>query len=135
MYKLLILSLFILSVGCEKDNEFGYPAGIRVSDMETENVCSLDECSDKRVRRLIANRVEGIISEEPSSPYNYYFIRYPLSYDSYMMLYICDLSDEFKVDGLKVSFSGDLLDACGVWENIHPFEENYFLKINKINKL
>src|SRR5690606_14887735 len=57
--KLLVLGLFILISSCEKDmkqyNLKGeeYPTGISIVDLTSENDCSLQKCSDKRIKRLV----------------------------------------------------------------------------------
>ena len=121
---------------CDKNddnNDFGYPDGISVGDKDGINDCSLDECSDQRIIRLIASNVEGVIKESSLIP-NEYLLVYQASFDSSYKFYFCDLPDSFKVDGLKIEFSGDLLDACGIYEAVWPTEETYIIKLISIDE-
>lgn len=131
---LLLVNLCISS--CDKNddnNDFGYPDGISIGDMESTNDCSLNECSDERIVRLMASNVEGIIKESSLMP-NQYLLVFQASFDSSYKFYFCELPESFKTDGLEIKFSGDLIDACGIYEAVWPTEETYIIKHTKIEE-
>lgn len=131
---ILIILISLCVSSCDKNddiNDFGYPDGITVVNMESTNDCSLDKCSNERIVRLQAKDVEGQIVEDLNGDFA---LTYAYSFDSSINFYFCDLPDNFKQDGLDIVFSGDLIDACGVKEAVWPVEEVYLIKLTKIEK-
>lgn len=141
--KLLVLGLFILISSCEKDmkqyNMKGveYRKGIYVVDLVSDNDCSLPICSDRRVKRLVADGVKGII-------YNDSTLQIGLTMDSVIKLRTCNKIDSLLINkfGAEIPFvkiSGDIYDACGFIDYgidyEFPVEEYYFIKNYKIEKL
>jgi hypothetical protein len=133
---ILFLLINICVSSCDKNddtNDFGYPDGISIGDMTSINDCSLTECSDERIVRLMASDVEGVIKESSLMP-NEYLLVYQASFDSSYKFYFCELPESFKTDGLKIKFSGNLLDACGIYEAVWPTEETFIIKLTKIEE-
>lgn len=134
--KLLLILFMIVFVSCGKDDPksgYGYPNGITVQDKVSLNDCTLPECSEERVIRLIAKDVKGTIHLDTLS--NHYGVGYNYSFDAYIDFYFCEIPIEYQVEGLEVRFDGRLFDACGYFHPIWPIEEIYLLKIDKIEKL
>ncbi|MBK9981777.1 MAG: hypothetical protein IPP15_05030 [Saprospiraceae bacterium] len=132
---IVIITLTLLSCGKDDPNPSGYeyPKGITVMDKTSINDCTLAECSEERIVRLIAKDVKGVIHLDTIQ--NKYGVGYLHSFDAYIDFYFCDIPSEFQVDGLDVKFDGKLLDACGYYQPVWPIEEIYILKIDKIQKL
>ena len=133
--RIIFIALFsFIMISCKKDDptKIGYPSGMTVVDMQSTNDCTLAECSEERITRLIATNVEGKIVQDI---FGQFAITYFLTFDSSVNFYLCDLAEEFQMDDLKVLYDGKALDACGVHEAIFPVEEVYILKITKIEKL
>ena len=135
-----ILVALIINACCKEDakpTDGRYPIGITISDTTSINDCSLSECSDDRIVRLVANNVTGKLFKLATED-STYFINYPASFDSQIQLILCELPQEFQLDivsGLEVKYSGSLIDACGIREAVWPIEELYYLKLSKIEKL
>ena len=137
MHKVLFISILtfqILILGCSKESasEFGYPRGIFVGEMESENDCSLPACSQDRIIRLVANDVNGKVFRDITS--DQYGVSYTYSFDSFIIFYFCDLPEEFQEEDLEVKFSGKLLDACGIINASWPTEEVYLLDLYEISR-
>lgn len=136
MRKSLVAKVFVIVcivAGCTKeDDEFGYPNGIIVGDMDSMNDCSLPDCSEDRIVRLLATNVDGKIFKGMSS--GRYGVSYQYTFDSSIIFYFCDLPAEFQVEDLRVNFSGKLYDACGVINAVWPTEDVYLLKLDNIYK-
>ena len=134
--ELILLLMFNLCISsCDKNDDnkdFGYPDGMSIGDMESTNDCTLEECSDERIVRLLAKEVKGKVFHGINT--GRYGLSYPFSFDSSIRFYFCDLPEEFKEEDLLVSFDGEILDACGVVEAVWPVEEVYLIKLSKIEK-
>ena len=132
---LLIIISQIVLLSCNKNdsNDFGYPDGVYIADMETENNCTLPECSDSRITRLIASKVNGKIKKSNFQD-SVYLMNFGFSFDSYITFYFCNLQEDYKEHNLEVEFSGQLKDACGKYQAIWPIEEAYIIKLTKITK-
>lgn len=132
----IIWFIILLSIACDKENDRldgSYPKGFVENDLETINNCSLEECSDERIVRLLATNVKGKISMDTSI--NAFTLSYPYTFDSVLSFYVCNLPQEFQQVGLEVIYDGKALDACGIREALFPVEEIYTLKITKIKKM
>ncbi len=128
-----IVMIVCIGVGCTKeDDEFGYPNGIIVADIDSMNDCNLPDCSEDRTIRLLATHVDGKIFKGMNS--GRYGVSYQYTFDSSIIFYFCDLPVEFQVEDLRVNFSGKLYDACGVINAVWPTEEVYLLKLDNIHK-
>src|SRR5689334_8967637 len=113
MKSCIILFIILLFIACDKENnrlDGSYPKGFVENDLETINNCSLDECSDERIVRLLATNVKGKISMDTST--NQFVISYRYTFDSVINFYVCDLPQEFQEVGLEVIYDGEALDAC-----------------------
>ncbi|MEP7324302.1 MAG: hypothetical protein ABI761_20390 [Saprospiraceae bacterium] len=130
-----ILALILLS--CGKDDltpgGYGYPKGITIQDKTSINDCTLPECSEDRIIRLIAKDVKGTIHLDTIQ--HKYGVGYLHGFDAFVDFYFCDLPSEFQIEGLEVKFDGKLIDACGYYQPTWPIEEIYILKVDKIQKL
>ena len=132
---ILLFFILIFIASCKEDDgvhEYGYPQGISIVDMDTPNDCTLHECSEDRIVRLVADDVKGEIFKSSST--GIHAVSYTFTIDSKISLYFCNLPDDFKVEGMKVSFSGELLDACGYIEPIWPVEETYMVRLSDIEE-
>ena len=132
-FTFFLISIILLS--CEKEDSKtlngSYPKGMKVNDTQSINDCTLPECSDERVIRLIATNVKGKIVQDI---FGQYVITYFFTFDSSINFYLCDLPEEFQEEGLEIVFDGNVIDACGVKEALFPIEEVYNLKLTKIRK-
>ena len=132
----VIYFLFLIFItGCDsKSNPSDdlYPPGMSVHDMTLTNDCTLPECSDERIVRLIAKNVKGQIQMTLDSQW---VVFYPFTFDSYILFYLCDLPDEFQVDALDIRYDGKAIDACGIRMDSWPVEEVYTLVLSKIERL
>ncbi len=129
---LLLFPTFCL-LFCKRESEAtrNYPEGIVIIDLETENDCSLPECSDGRIIRLMADNVEGQIYLDPNGDFA---IRYSYPIDTRIELYFCNLPDEFKEEGLAVIFDGEIMDACGIRDPVVGGQKNYLVQLANIEK-
>lgn len=135
--RILLLFIVVLSfLHCDNDNvkplDGSYPKGFSVVNMNAINDCLLPECSPERVVRLNAKNAIGTIVKDLNGEYA---INYTFTFDSFLLFYLCDLSEAFKINGLMVRFDGKAIDACGYREAIWPTEEVYTLTLTKINKI
>ncbi len=130
----LLLLISLLSCNDDDDVVFcGYPNGMTIVDMDTENDCSLEMCSEDRVVRLDATNVIGTIQFD--STQNEYFIIYSFTFDSKIEILLCNLPLELQEVDKKVRFSGDVVDACGYFEPNWPIEESYIVRISNAHEL
>ena len=132
--KALVLFFFLCLLGCdsEKSKQSGnYPLGMSINDIVSTNDCTLSECSNERIVRLIAKNVVGTIEMTLDSQW---VINYPYTFDSSINLYLCDLPNEFKVNLLDVIYDGKAIDACGIRTAEWPIEEVYTLVLTKIER-
>src|SRR5688572_6369374 len=106
--------------------------GIRIHDMTLTNDCTLPECSDERIVRLIAENVNGRIQMTLDSQW---VVTYPFTFDSHINFYLCDLPEEFKVDALDVIYDGKAIEACGIRTPDWPVEEVYTLVLSDIERM
>lgn len=129
-YIIFILSIIILSCNDDDNKEElfgGYPEGMTVVDMHTQNDCSLDKCSEDRVLRLLAENVIGELFEIEQGEF---IVSYPFTFDSAVRFYLCDLPPNLHQTGLEIKFSGHVIDACGVYEPVWPVEEAYIVRVS-----
>jgi len=132
-----ILPALIINACCKEDAkpiDGRYPIGITYADTTSINDCTLPNCSDERIVRFKVENLEGKIKKSVLEDSTYLMV-YAVSFDSYLNIFICDLPEEFRFNGLEVIISGSLIDACGIREAVWPIEELYYLKISKIEKL
>jgi hypothetical protein len=130
----LIVFLSFTLFSCEKDSlGQGFPKGILTYKDSRPKDCALPACSEERFIVAEANNVEGIILET-SNPGQYLF-HYNFTFDSYITFRICNLPDEYHIDGLRVRYGGFLLDPCGVYLASWPEEETYILRLTNIKRI
>ncbi len=129
---ILIISLFgFISCFNENPSWNNFPKGIYTADLTSVTDCTLPECSNDRITRYRAINAKGEIIKSYQSGYA---IRYAFGYDSAITLYFCDLPEPYRNEGMKVVFSGQIIDACGIIQPAFPYQEAYFLKLNKISR-
>ena len=133
---LYFLPIVFLITSCKDDTvkplDNGYPKGFTIIDTVSINDCTLGECSDDRIIRLIAKDIVDVLGFDSIN--QRYAVGFPISFDSFVRLYICDLPVEFQEDGINVKYSGELRDACGYYYPNFPIEEAYILKLTSITR-
>ena len=110
-----------------------YPTGISIVDLTSENDCSLQKCSDKRIKRLVAEGVRANVSDDST-------LQIAMTLDSGIKLRTCEKLDSTVMQKLEkndrsVRFSGDGCDGCRILDYDYSIGENYIAKLNKIEEL
>ncbi len=131
---LLAFFTIIILFGCEKADEFSYPYGFTIEDLESINDCSLPLCAENRIIRFRSKNTIGIL-EKSKQELNTYFLFYPASYDSNYKFYFCNLPDSLKIDGANIRYSGNIIDACGIYESVWPVEDTYIIHLTEVVKI
>lgn len=135
IFPLLIFVITIMLCSCTKQNNYEinrYPRGITEVDMTSPSPCFVDTCSLERIVRLRANDVKGVIRKRTIAD-DTYEITFTLGIDSRYTFIFCDLPEEYKIDNLHIRYSGDLIDACGIYNESWIIEEFYLLRLTDIS--
>jgi len=135
-YHFINYIFLVILLSCDKSEEeysynldgTRYPKGIVAVDLNSSNDCSLAKCDTNRLSRLTLNNVQGIVTSDT-------IIVVSFTFDSKIRFHICSEKLSNFNPGDNVSFSGEGKDGCGYLHNVYPFEEEYFLFLNKIKKL
>lgn len=134
MKYLFFILIGFMQYGCEKvpdPDSSNYPKGFIVKDSTSSQDCSMSKCSNERIVRFKAENVPGVIIYDNLS--SEYVLDFTKSFDSTLRLYFCELPSQYRKDSLNIEFSGDIIDACGVYSSNGPVEEIYIINNYKIS--
>lgn len=121
---LLILSLF----GCHKDRVEKVDPVLPLTVPATQSACFES--------RPVVRRVTNLTGRVWFSPQTgLYVINYTLpgTYDSVWVGFVCNLPEDYKVEGKEVVFSGEYRDGSGIDAPLFSGHEPYYLFLTKIN--
>lgn len=134
MKYLFFILVSFLQYGCNKvpDPDISnYPKGFIAKDSTSSQDCSMSKCSNERIVRFKAENVLGVIIYDNLT--SEYALDFTKSFDSSLRLYFCELPSQYRKDSLNIEFSGDIIDACGVYSSNGPVEEIYIINNYKIS--
>lgn len=113
-FKIAAIAFLFLSGSCQKDSTL-----------------ELGDCNLKDVVKSVSNE-KGTIWYETQSQSYAVFTGVDGSYDSQIIGLICNPSDTHKVEGVKITFSGNYYN-CEEFTPLIPGQEYYYLELTKIS--
>jgi hypothetical protein len=120
MRRLLLVMILPLFAGCNEDSK--------------PDDCSLSPCDpSRRTVRQVADYPGRIEYDENTDRWAIIINPGPITYQSAEIGLICgDLSDNFRKDGLEVSFSGKYKELCDDTDDTSSGKRYYYLHITDI---
>lgn len=113
-FKIVSIGLLFFSGSCQKDS-----------------IIKLTDCNLENIVKSVSNKKGTIWYDTQAQSYAVY-TGVEGSFDSQIIGLICNLPDTSKVEGLKITFSGNYYN-CEEFTPLIPGQEYFYLELTKIS--